>query len=447
MNRMAELFDLLIRGGTIVSAQGRLNADVGIRGEQIVAVGDLTSSQATKVIDAIGKVILPGAVDTQVHFREPGMEHKEDIESGTRSAICGGVTAIFEMPNTNPLTISRETLEDKLDRASGRAWCDYAFFVGGCAESVECIEELEMMPGTPGVKVFMGSSTGTLMVEDDAILKKVMERGKRPMSVHSEDEARLRERYAALAPGTHVREHPHVRDPECAVRSTNRLLKLCEETGRPVHILHISTQEELPIIRSAKDRGLPVTCEATPHHLTLNSDRYEDLGTFLQMNPPVRSEEHRLALWEGVKSGLFDVFGSDHAPHTIEEKRKPYPQSPSGMPGVQTIYPMMIHWALSGEIALETVVQMLCERPCSLFGVKNKGFIKPGFDADICLLDAKAKRDVSLDWLQSKCGWSPYEGMELNGRIDTVILRGNVIVDNGALLGQPSGAMVQFDWK
>jgi len=440
-------FDTIIRGGTVVSSAGQRRADVGILGEQILAVDDLAGATFGNAIDATGFHILPGAIDTQVHFREPGLEHKEDIESGTRSAICGGVTTIFEMPNTNPATVTAEALQDKLKRANSRASCDYAFFVGAATSNLDELFELEMLPGTPGVKMFAGSSTGDLLVDLEEHQRRVMQHGKRPMPVHSEDEARLRERKGLFGDHPHVRDHWQIRDAEAARISTERMIRLSAETGRAVHILHISTLEELPLLAEAKANGINITCEVTPHHLTINSDAYETLGTLVQMNPPVRSEEHRRAIWQAVKDGLFDVFGSDHAPHTLFEKANPYPKSPSGMPGVQTLLPIMLDWANRGEISLETVVKMLMERPAELYGIKSKGSIKAEFDADIVIVDMSKKWTILNSWVQSKCGWTPYHGKSVQGSLEHVLLRGNHVVIDGEYKELRIGKAVEFNWK
>lgn len=442
-----EHFDLVVRGGTLVSPQGLEIGDVAIRAGKIAAVGDLAGSTWTSEINASGLHVFPGAIDTQVHFREPGMEHKEDLATGTLAAICGGVTTVFEMPNTNPATTTAYALADKLDRAMGRCHCDYGFFVGASGSNIRDLPFLEMLPGTPGVKMFAGSSTGDLLVESLEDQLGVMQHGKRPMAIHSELESRLRERKSLFGESPHVRVHPEIRDAEAARLSTQRLIALCEESKRPIHILHISTMEELPLLADAKKRGLPVTCEVTPHHLTLNDTAYETLGTLVQMNPPVRSEAHRLALWKAVKEGLFDVFGSDHAPHTLEEKSKPYPHSPSGMPGVQTLFPVMLDWALKGEIELTQLCHMLMERPADLYGIKGKGRIGPGYDADLVIVDTRAKSVVRNSDMKSKCGWTPYDGKELQGRIEHVYLRGQAQVMDGECLAKAVGEPATYIWK
>ena len=443
---MFERYDLIVRGGEVWSATGPAHVDLGVRDGKVAAVGDLSADDGDEVIDATGLWVMPGAIDTQVHFREPGLEHKEDLESGTRAAIAGGVTTVFEMPNTVPPTTSREALQHKLDLAAGRAWCDYSFFVGGSPDNVGQLKQLEEAPGSPGIKVFMGSSTGSLLIDDEEVLRAVMLNGRHRMAVHSEDEAVLRENKAAFGETHDVRDHPKIRSVEAAVTSTKRLIRLCRETGRPVHVLHVSTAEELPLIAEAKAEGLPVTCEVTPHHLTLGAEDYETKGPLVQMNPPVRDERHRPALWEAVKSGLVDVLGSDHAPHTLEEKAKPYPASPSGMPGVQTLLPVMMDWALRGQTSVGQIVRLLCEGPASIYGISSKGTLTAGYDADLVLFDPQGSTVVDSSWLQSKCGWSPYEGRTLQGKVVKTVLRGRTVWELGTI-GTPSGKPVGFVWK
>jgi dihydroorotase len=417
--------------------------DLAIKDGRISAVGDV-AGDAAEVFDASGLHAFPGIIDTQVHFREPGLEHKEDIESGSRAALLGGVTAFLEMPNTQPATTTPEALADKLKRAEGRAWAHHGFFIGATPETAESLAEWERLPGCPGIKIFMGSSTGSLLVERDEDVRRVLGSGRRPCPVHSEDEARLRERRALISSAPHPREHPFLRDSEAARFCTQRLLALCEETGRPVHVLHISTAEELPMLAEAKRRGLPVTCEITPQHLALNEADYERIGSLAQMNPPIRSEAVRQALWDSVRSGLFDVMGSDHAPHTLEEKSRPYPQSPSGMPGTQTMLPLMLDWAHRGEIGLTGLARLLCETPARLYGIQGKGRLEPGFDADITLVDAQARWTIEREWLASKCGWSPFEGRRVHGRVEHVLLGGDWAVRGRSLAGGPKGRALRF---
>lgn len=441
-----EPFDLLLLGGTVVTGQGMRRADVGMRDGRISAVEEgLTGARET--VDVTGLHLLPGVIDTQVHFREPGMTHKEDIESGTRAAAMGGVTTVFEMPNTDPTTTTPDALQHKLERARATAWCRINFFVGASPDNVDRLAELERLPGTPGIKVFMGSSTGSLLVEDRDLLRRVMQSGCRPMPVHAEDEARLRERKPLAAQAADPAFHPEWRDPETAVLATTKLIELCAETGRPVHILHISTADELPLIREAKRHGLPVTCEATPQHLLLDSALYAELGTKLQMNPPVRDASHREAIAQAFLEGLFDVVGSDHAPHTADEKARPYPQSPSGMPGVQTTLPLLLDWSARGGPALPFLVQRLCENPAALYGIRDVGRLETGSLADLSVVDLAGEFEVTSDWLQSKCGWSPYEGRKLKGKPVHTLVGGKFVVRDAALLARPENVEVSYHWK
>lgn len=439
------MFDLVIRGGTIVTGSGMDVADIGIRDGMIASVGTIAMGQGAEEIDAKGLHIFAGVIDTQVHFREPGMEHKEDLESGTRAAIHGGVTTIFEMPNTNPTTTTAEALDDKLQRAAGRAWCNYAFFVGAASDNLDQLWELETAAGTPGVKIFVGSSTGTLLVPDDELLEKVLRRGRYRCPIHSEDHARLVSRKGMLSDPPTVLDHPYVRDAECARLATERVLNLSRKTGRPVHILHLSTGDEIPLIERARDIGATVEC--TPQHLWFSAPEcYERLGNMAQMNPPVRSIEHRNALRNALKRGFFDVVGSDHAPHTLEEKAAPYPSSPSGMPGVQTLLPAMLTLAQrDGLMDMPSLARLSSEGPAKIYGIKKRGFIAAGFHADLVLVDLASRRTFERDMVQSKCGWSPFEGEEFWGWPISVVLGGQLAIREEERLGQPQGGVVQFN--
>lgn len=438
---MSERFDLLLTGGQAFLPGGLVECDIGIRQGRIAALGHLAGADAAERLDLTGLVALPGVIDTQVHFREPGLEHKEDLESGTRAAVLGGVTAVFEMPNTKPATLTEADLATKLERAKNRAWCDHAFFMGAADENVEELPRLERLPGCCGVKVFMGSSTGSLLVEDDELLARVLAKGRRRVAIHSEDEARLRERLPLAREGG-VGQHPVWRDAETARRSTERLLRLARAAGRPVHVLHVTTADELPLLAEAHDF---VTVEVTPQHLTLAApDCYERLGTLAQMNPPIREAHHREALWRAVAEGLVDVIGSDHAPHTLEEKQKDYPATPSGMPGVQTLLPLLLDHMNAGRLSLARLVDLTSAGAQRLYGIAGKGRLSPGYDGDVTVVDLKARRTIEKDWLASKCGWSPFEGMSVTGWPVATVIRGRVVMRDGALQGPPAGRPVRF---
>ncbi len=435
-------FDLVISGGTVMSPMGQVTTDVGVRDGRIAALGDLGRAVAAERLDAGGLHVLPGAIDTQVHFREPGLEHKEDLESGTRGAAKGGVTAIFEMPNTSPNTDSAAALSEKLRRAEGRAWCDFAFFLGATDANADELGTLERLPGCAGVKIFMGSSTGSLLVADDATLRRVLASGHRRAAIHAEDEDRLNARKALLDPAAGVVQHPHLRDVEAAALATRRILALAREAGRRIHVLHISTAEELPLLAAAKDVA---TVETTPQHLTLSAPEcYERWGSYAQMNPPIREVRHREALWRAVADGVIDVIGSDHAPHTREEKKRPYPASPSGMPGVQTLVPLMLDHVNAGRLSLERFVDLTSAGPNRIYGIANKGRIALGYDADFTVVDLKARRTITNDWMETRCGWTPFDGTAVTGWPKATVVRGAIVMREDELLGPPAGRPVVF---
>ena len=439
---MANDWDLVIKGGQVFTPAGLVEADVAVKDGRIADIGAFAKGQAGEVFDAAGLTVLPGVIDTQVHFREPGLDAKENLESGTRAAVLGGVTAVFEMPNTNPATIDEAALNDKLARAKGRAWSDHAFFIGAAAENAERLGELERLPGCCGVKIFMGSSTGSLLVPDDETLRSVLRHGTRRAAVHSEDEPRLRERFELVRGGASVDQHPVWRDEESALRSTRRLLKAAREAGRRVHVLHITTADEMPILAANKDIA---TVEVTPQHLTLAApDCYERLGTLAQMNPPIRDTRHRDGLWEGLRRGIVDVVGSDHAPHTREEKAGDYPRTPAGMPGVQTLLPLLLDHMNAGRLTLARLVDLTSAGAQRIYNIAGKGRIAVGYDADFTLVDLEAKREITADWLASKCGWSPFEGQTVTGWPMATIIRGSIVMRDGELPGEPAGKPVRF---
>jgi len=440
---MSETYDFIIHSGKVAAQGGIVEADIGVAGGKVSVLSDLSAAAASERFDAGGLHVLPGVIDTQVHFREPGLEHKEDLASGTAGAVLGGVTSIFEMPNTNPSTLTEEDLAHKLMRARDRAWCDHAFFMGAAKENAGDLARLEQLPGCAGVKVFMGSSTGNLLVDDDAVLRVVLENGSRRVAIHSEDESRLRERCRLVeADGATVHLHPEWRDVETALLSTRRLLALARETGRRVHVLHVTTAEEMTLL--AKNRDI-ATVEVTPQHLTLAApDCYDRLGTLAQMNPPIREVRHREALWQAVTEGVVDVVGSDHAPHTLEEKARPYPDSPSGMTGVQTLLPLLLDHMNAGQLTLERLIDLTSGGAARIYDIEGKGRIAPGFDADFTLVDLKAERTISNDQIASKTGWTPFDGMAVRGWPVATVIRGRVVMREGETQGDPCGEPVRF---
>jgi dihydroorotase len=437
---MAETYDMILTGGTVVNQDGTGLRDVAIRDGRIAAIGDLAQASAGERIDCRGLHILPGVVDSQVHFREPGLEHKEDLEIGSRAAVLGGVTAVFEMPNTKPLTTSESALADKVSRATGRMHCDFAFWVGGTRDNARDVAELERLPGAAGIKVFMGSSTGDLLVEDDDGVTAILKNTRRRAAFHSEDEFRLRERAGLRVDGDPA-SHPVWRDEIAALQCTQRLVAVARRARARIHVLHISTAEEIAWLAGHKDVA---TCEATPHHLTLDETDYARLGTLVQMNPPVRDAAQRAGIWRGIANGVVDVLGSDHAPHTLEEKAKPYPQSPSGMTGVQTLVPIMLDHVNAGRLTLERFVDLTSHGPLRLFGIAGKGRIAVGYDADFTVVDLKRRAIITNAQQGSRAGWTPYDGREVTGWPVGTIVRGTRVMWEGEIATAGQGRPVRF---
>ena len=433
-------FDLKLVGGTLHLPSGPVRADIGVRGGRIAEIG--ATGDAGETIDCTGLDILPGVIDTQVHFREPGLTHKEDLESGSRAAVLGGVTAVFEMPNTKPNTDSAEAIQDKLARAHHRMWCDHAFYVGATNANSAELAALERLPGTAGVKIFMGASTGDLLVAEDASLARVLASGHRRVAIHAEDEARMNARAGERVPGD-ASSHPVWRDDESALLATRRILALARAAGRRIHVLHVTTPAELELLGQNKDIA---TCEVTPQHLTLaGEEAYPRLGTLAQMNPPIRSGAHRDGLWHWLGQGVPDILGSDHAPHTLEEKAKPYPESPSGMPGVQTMLPLMLNHVAEGRTTLARVIDLTSAGPQRVFGIIGKGRIATGYDADFSVVDLKGRWTIEESWLASRSGWSPFTGMTLTGRPIGTIVRGQRVMWDGALAEAAIGEPIRFE--
>ncbi|WP_455478480.1 dihydroorotase [Bartonella sp. B10] len=437
---MFKTFDTIFKGATLVNHDGSSKRDIGIRNGRIAEIGDLTSVSAAEVIDCTGLHILPGIIDSQVHFREPGNEYKEDLESGSYSAVLGGVTTVFEMPNTNPLTTSEKALADKVKRGFHRMHCDFAFWVGGTRENMHELAELERLPGAAGIKVFMGSSTGDLLVDDDESVRLILKNIHRRAAFHSEDEARLKER-KMLCIKNDPSSHPVWRDEIAAFKCTQRLVKIAHETKARIHVLHVSTAEEIDFLKNHKDVA---TVEVTQHHLTLTSDAYQQFGTLIQMNPPIRESRHYESLWYGVQQGIIDVLGSDHAPHTLEEKRNPYPSSPSGITGVQTTAAIMLTHVNAGKLSIERFVDLTSHGPSRIFGISCKGRIAVGYDADLTIVDLKREEIITNELIGSRAGWTPYDGKKVKGWPVGTIIRGMRVMWEGEIATPSQGEPVKF---
>lgn len=433
-------YDTIFKNATLVNHDGEGRADVAVLNGTIAALGDLSGDSATETVDCTGLHILPGVIDTQVHFREPGLTHKEDLQSGSLSAVMGGVTGVFEMPNTNPLTTSRETFEAKIAAGTNRMHCDFAFYIGGTHENVGELAELERLPGCAGIKVFMGSSTGSLLVADDDGVEAILNAISRRAAFHSEDEFMLEQRKGLRVEGD-PSSHPVWRSPEVALNCTKRLVGLAHKTGKRIHVLHISTAEEMVYLADHKDVA---SVEVTPHHLTLDETAYDRLGTYVQMNPPVRDAQHRAGIWAGVANGVADILGSDHAPHTREEKDHPYPASHSGMTGVQTLVPIMLDHVNAGKLSLQRFVDMTSAGPNRLFGIAKKGRVAVGYDADLTIVDLKRRETIRNADVKSRAGWTPYDGVTVTGWPVGTIVRGKTVMWQGELVTPSIGQPIRF---
>jgi len=421
---------------------GEEATDIGVRQGRIAALGVPASAEADEVIDARGLAVLPGLIDAHVHLREPGADHVETIATGTRAAALGGLVALFDMPNTKPAITDAERLAWKRDHIRGRAFVDMGLYVGATKSNIEALAALERQPGVCAIKVFAGSSTGDLLVEDDASLEAVMRNGCRRIAYHSEDEYRLQARASLFREGDPPIRHMEWRDVETAFLGTRRLMALARKTGRRAHILHVSTAEEFDYLRDFRDIA---TVEVLVNHLTqIAPDVYERLGGFGVMNPPIRDRRHHEAAWAALRDGTVDVVGSDHAPHAADLKRLPWPRCPAGLPGVQTIVPLMLDHVNAGRLSLARLADLMCAGPARVYGVVGKGRLAAGYDADFTLVDMKRTRIITNDWIASPCGWTPFDGMAVTGWPVMTVLRGRTIMREDELIGEPSGQLVLF---
>ena len=437
---MSDNYSLIIKNGSCYIDGKLVKTDIALSGNKIKKIGevDLNSS---KVFDATDKLILPGIIDTQVHFREPGSTDSEDLESGSKAAVLGGVTSLFEMPNTNPPTSNILEFKKKLQLAKDRMHSNYAFYFGATPENIEQLSKLKGLEGCCGVKLFAGSSTGKLLVDKEEDIEKVISNSDRIVSIHSEDEEILKMRKKFIRKGD-VHSHPEWRNSECAISSTRRVVKIAERYNKRIHVLHVSTKEEVDFLAMHKKN---VTFETTPQHLTLYAPEcYDKLGTYAQMNPPIRTKEHYDRLWTAVKNDIVDVLGSDHAPHLKENKKKEYPNSPSGMPGVQTIFPVMLDHVNNGKLSLEKLIKLMSENPCKIFGIKNKGFIKEGFDADLTIVDMNREQIIKDEMIVSKCGWTPFNNYKVKGFPVGTIVNGSLVMLEGKIISKALGKPLEF---
>jgi len=421
----------------------RQKVQIGIQDGKITAIQESgLDALAKKVEDYTGYTVLPGIIDSQVHFRDPGFPEKETFATGTKSAILGGVTTVLDMPNTSPNTSNKDRYLEKLEDCGTKAFCDFGLFIGATPENSAQLSELENLPGCCGLKIFMGASTGDLLVAEDKDLHNSLASGHKMVAIHSEDHNFLVERKDKhVIPGD-PGSHPQWRNVDSAVSSTRRILKLARETGRKIHVLHITTDKELEILKEHKDIS---TVECLPQHLFFSAPQcYEKMGTRAQMNPPIRVKQHKEALWKAIDEDLIHIVASDHAPHTLAEKAKPYPQSPSGMPGVQTILPVMLNFVNQGRLSLEKMTRLLSIHPARLYRMKGKGGIFVGQDADFTVVDLKEKRTLKDENMASQCGWTPYNGVQVQGWPKVTMVRGQVVMENDNVVKERWGQHLNF---
>jgi len=434
------MLDLIIKNGKCYIDGELLLSDIGIFEGKISKLGDLKKEKTKKLIDATNLVVLPGLMDTQVHFREPGSVDSEDLNSGSKAAIVGGITSVFEMPNTNPPTTNFEEFQKKINIGK-RMYCNHAFYFGATAENYELLEKLKNLEGCCGIKLFAGSSTGNLLVDKEEDIEKVFKHASKVVAVHSEDEEILKLRKKLIEKGD-VKTHPVWRNEEVAISSTRKIVKIAKRLNKKAHILHVTTKEEVDFLSQNKGN---ITFEITPQHLTMYApDCYDKLGAYAQMNPPIRDKSHYDRLWYAIRNNYNDTIGSDHAPHLKKNKEKTYPQSPSGMPGVQTILPVMLNHMNDGKIKLNQIVKFLCENPVKIFGIKNKGYIKKDFDADFTIVDLNKQIEIKNENIESKCGWSPFNGYKFKGTPIYTIIGGEIKMQDGKIIGEPTGKPLSF---
>ena len=433
---------LLIRHAQIILPNDEIIiGDVLTRDRTIVEVApEISNATPTTEIDAQGLTLLPGVIDPQVHFREPGLEHKEDLFTASCACAKGGVTSFLEMPNTRPPTITQQALDDKLQRANQKCLVNYGFFIGGTAEH---LPDLLLSHPTPGIKIFMGSMHGQLLVDTYAALEAIFAQGDRLIAVHAEDQDRINQRRQVFADLHDPAIHSQIQDNQAALLATQLALKLSKKYQRRLHILHMSTAQEADLLR--QDKPSWVTAEVTPQHLFLNTSAYEKLGTLAQMNPPLRSPHDNEVLWQALRDGVIDFIATDHAPHTLEEKAQEYPNSPSGMPGVETSLPLMLTAAMQGQCTLAQVAHWTSSAVAQAYGIPNKGALAPGYDADLVLVDLNTYHPVRREELLTKCGWSPFEGWNLTGWPVVVIVGGQIVYQKGKLYTDVRGQALTFN--
>jgi dihydroorotase len=435
-------YDLIIRNGVCVLGWGEAGATIGVRGGRIVTLRAEAGDTADSEIDARHLHVLPGLIDPHVHLRDPGDASVETIATGTKAAVLGGLATVFDMPNTNPAIVDPASLAWKQAFVPTVSYCDFGIYIGATKTNAAALGAMETAEGVCAIKLFAGSTTGDLLVEDDAGIERVMRSGRRRIAFHSEDEYRLQARRKMFSSGMPYATHMEWRDEECAFLGTRRIVALARRTGRPAHIVHVSTAEELDFLRGEKDI---CTCEVLLNHLTqIGPECYERLGGYAVMNPPIRGQRHYDAAWAAVRDGVVDTIGSDHAPHSRAAKERPWPETAAGLTGIQTLVPIMLDHVNAGRLSLGRMVDLMAAGPARVYGALNKGRIAAGYDADFTIVDMKRQRTIEASWIVTPAGWTPFAGMPVTGWPQMTVVRGNVVMRDDVVTGPPRGIVVRF---
>lgn len=428
---------LVLRSAIIHTPNKIIEGDLVIQENKIQSIEEKYLGDFDQEINCAGLHVLPGLIDTHVHFRDPGMTEKEDFETGTMAAAAGGVTTIFDMPNTNPLTINQEALEEKNKIAEKKAKVNYNFFVGATKDNLHSLNDFKDIAG---IKVFVGSSTGNLLLNDQADLESLFQNTKHLLAIHAEDEEVIQKNNIKFKDEHSPEIHSQIRSPEAEINSVKRVLELAKKYNTRVHLCHISTEESVNLI---EQYALPnVTAEVSMHHLLLNEKDYERHQNFVKVNPPLRTEKDNQALWEALHKGVIQTIATDHAPHQAVEKEQEYWQAPGGMPMVELTLPLLLNQVSQGKISLHDVLRWTSEKPAEIFGIKNKGKIELGFDADLVIIDKEQHHKVEQLNLFTKCKWSPFDGEELIGKVIYTIVNGEVVFEKGVVKASVRGQKV-----
>jgi dihydroorotase len=430
---------LLISGATCVLPTGQARVDLLIDNGKILGIDPPQGASVDETIRADDLVVIPGVIDDQVHFRDPGLTHKEDLRTATRACAKGGVTSFLEMPNTKPTTTTCERLAEKLMLASEKCLVNYGFYIGATPAN---LDELKAAKRTPGIKIFIGSSTGDLLVDDQQALERIFAETTLPICAHCEDETTVRANSVRLGGGSNYEDHSQIRDEAAAVIATKRALDLAIRHRHRFHVLHVSTAAETELLRDPQ--GL-ITAEVCPHHLFFNVDDYDRLGSLIQMNPSIKTSADNEGLWRALKEGRIQVIATDHAPHTLEEKQQPYPKSPSGLPAVENSLALMLDCVNAGICSIESVVHWMCDAPARVWDMVGKGRIVEGYDADLVIVDLGKKQTVRNENQQTKCGWSPWDGVTLQGWPVRTLVGGKTLFLDGNFDESIRGTEISFD--